>query len=88
MRRRRARLARPRFGASPARDGFAVRFALTAIAPSRRDDAALDVLVRFASIRIRHRQMDTLCNADGQNATLSIVSPVIHALENGLFKDQ
>ena len=43
MRRSRARLTRPRFGPSLARDGFAVHFALTAIAPSRRDDAALDV---------------------------------------------
>ena len=73
MRRSRDRSARPRWVGLLRRGCFLVRFALTAVTLSGRNDSSIDLAAFVGPVGIHHGQRDALSHTQGDDSALTVV---------------
>src|SRR5262245_24057748 len=86
--RSRARSALPRVGRSATLETGLVRFALTAIAPSSRDNPAFEAVRWLLAIGIHEGDFDPIGQSDSDGSLLPVIQPAILPLEDRPTEDQ
>ena len=85
-RRSKRRSALPREG-KDLLEGLAIRFALTAVTHSSRNDPT-NYLVSLSSVGVDHSERDAIGNSEGDDAPFPVVLTVVCALQRRAFKDE